>query len=229
MIVLFLLIDRGSVARCISHFKSLKHLRIEAIGSINMPTIMIFHFNELPELISYECISPGYRTDVLFMSSIRTNIENLTIACIFIGLGNILQRTPKLKYLNITVTSNRQQLSPMISFPLPVMNNLTHLKVKIRSLSYNHLLMLMKAMPHLEDLKLSGSSFGPNLDNGHHLKQLFGHMQDVQFTDFDSETAATLLDTILATFHDEIDRFWSHVECSIRNNRVYLSAFGQAS
>jgi hypothetical protein len=89
--------------------------------------------------------------------------------------------------------------------------------------------MLIKAMPHLEDLELSGSSFGPDLDNGHQLKKLFGHVQDIQFVDFDSETTATLLDIILATFHDEIDRFWSHVECIIRNNRVYLSAFGHAS
>jgi hypothetical protein len=61
-----LIIDRGSVVRYISNLKSLKNLRVQAIDGIDVLIIMIFHFNELTELKSFECTSPDYSTNVIF-------------------------------------------------------------------------------------------------------------------------------------------------------------------
>jgi hypothetical protein len=86
----------------------------------------------------------------------------------------------------------------------------------------------MKSMPYLESLALSGSSMGKNLDNGYQLKQLFGHLQEVILENLKCLTSASSVNTILSTFNNDVDGFWSDVTCSIKYDRAYLSAFGYA-
>jgi len=155
----------------------------------------------------------------------QTNIENLTVECVVYTFGNLLSQTPKLKYLNVDLTTYGPSESTLTDLPLPMMMNLTELKMKIHFLSYTHLFDIMKSMPNLESLELSGSSMGPNLDNGHQLKKLFGHLQEIILEDLECLTSASSVDTILATFNDG---FWSDVTCSIKYDRAYLSAFGYA-
>ena len=223
-----MLIERGSIVRYISNLKTLQNLRVQAVDSLTFLTIMIFHFNELPNIKSLECTSPGHRTDVIFPSPQRTNIESLTVECITPSLNSILLQTPKLQYLNVKVTNNKPEWSVSFLDPLPVMKNLTHLKMKIFSLSYDDLLKIMKSMPYLKDLELSGSSLGPNLDNGHQLKILFGHIKEVHLDDLECFTSVTSIEPILATFQNDIDGFWFDVTCSMKHDKVYLSAFGHA-
>jgi Ran GTPase-activating protein (RanGAP) involved in mRNA processing and transport len=105
---------------------------------------------------------------------------------------------------------------------------LNHLKMTIHLVSYTHLSDIMKSMPNLESLELSGTSLGENLDNGHKLKQLFGHLKIVDLDNFQCLTSTSSVDTILKTFNDDNNRFWSDVTCSIQYDRALLSAFGHA-
>ncbi|CAF1683408.1 unnamed protein product [Rotaria magnacalcarata] len=100
--------------------------------------------------------------------------------------------------------------------------------MKINSISYNHLFDIMKSMAHLENLELSGSTSGENLDSGHKLKQLFGHLQNVELENPVSPTYTASVNKILATFNDDNNGFWPNVTCSIKYERAYLSAFGYA-
>ncbi len=209
----------------ISKLKSLKNLRVQSKGEIYQLTIMIFCSNELPELKSFECTNSEYPTTVIFISAKKTNIENLTADCILYNLSNVLLQTPKLKYLNVDLTTYGPVEPMETEFPLPMMMNLTELKMKIHFISYIHLSDILKCMPHLESFELSGSSMGENLDNGHQLKQLFGHLQEVILENLECLTSNSLVDTILATFNDD---FWSDVTCSIKYDRAFLSAFGHA-
>lgn len=218
-------IEKSSVVKFLSKLKSLKNLRIQAIGEIDDLTLLIFCSNKLSELKSYECINSEYSTTVIFTWPIQTNIEYLTIDCILYNLSNILLQTPKLKYLNINLTNFQPEDRTKTNSSLPLMINLKDLKMKIHFVSFIQLSDIIKSMPNLEKLELSGSSMGKNLDNGHQLKQLFGHLQEVQLENLECLTSTSSIDTILSTF-DDINEFWSDVTCSIKYDRVYLSAFG---
>jgi hypothetical protein len=186
---------------------------------------MVICCNDLPELKSFECKSSDYETTVLFNWPRPTNIENLTVDCILYSFSNLLVQTPKLKYLNVKLTNYGPG---QIDSSIPIMMNLIHLKMNIRFISYDDLSQMLKSMPHLERIELSGNSMGKNLDNGHQLKQLFGHLHKVQLKNVRCLTSASSMDAILATFNDDIHGFWSNVTCSIEYDRAYLSAIGRA-
>jgi hypothetical protein len=189
---------------------------------------MVLCCNELPKLKSFECTNPEFFTTVIFTWPKQTNIEHLTVECTLHSFSNLLLQTPKLKYLNIDLINYAPIESIPTDPPLPIMMNLTQLKMEIHFISYFQLFHIMKSMPHLESLELSGSARGENLDNGHQLKQLFGHLQVVILEDLDCLASTSSVDTILKTFNDDVDGFWSNVTCSIKYDRAYLSAFGQA-
>jgi hypothetical protein len=219
-------VEKASVVKYISNLKSLKNLRIQAVDEMHDLTIMIFCSNKLPELKSYECRNSEHITSVLFCWPTQTNIEDLTVECVLHGLGNILLQTPKLKYLNIVLTGLLETIE--YDQPFPIMMNLIYLKIKIYLLSYNHLSNILKAMPKLESIELSGQSFGENFDNGHKLKQLFGHLKIVDLDNLVCLPSVSSVKKILKTFNNDNDGFWSDVTCSIEYKRAYLSAFGHA-
>jgi hypothetical protein len=66
---------------------------------------------------------------------------------------------------------------------------------------------------------------GENIDNGQQLKQLFGHLHELELDNLECLTSAKSVNKILSTFNDE---FWLDVTCSIKYNRAYLSGFGHA-
>jgi len=220
---------KSAVVKFICNLKSLINLRVQALGEIFNLILMVICGNGLPELKSFECTSPDYETTVIFNWPMPTNIEYLTVECILYSFGNLLLQTPKLKYLNVNLTNYGPEESILIDSSLPIMNNLTYLKMEIRFVSYDDLSYIIKSMPQLQILELSGSSMGENLDNGQQLKQLFGHLSEVELDNLECLTSASSVDTILATFNDDIDGFWSNVTCSIKyGDRAYLSAFGFA-
>ena len=204
----------------------MKNLRIQALNEIHDLTLMIICINALPKLKSYECTNPDCQTAVIFTWPEQTNIEDLTIECVLYGLSNILLQTPKLKYLNVNLINYGPAEFILTDAPLPLMKDLIHLKMQISFVSFNHLSDLMKSMPNLKSLELSGASMGENMDNGYKLKHLFGHLQEVILENLQCLTSASSANTILATFNDDINGFWSDVTCSIEYNRAYLSAFG---
>ena len=201
---------------------------MQAVDEMHDLTTMIFCSNKLPELKSYECINSEHITSVLFCWPTQTNIEDLTVECVLHGLGNILLQTPKLKYLNIDLINYGLLESAEYDQPFPIMMNLIYLKIKIHYLSYNHLSDILKAMPKLESIELSGQSFGENFDNGHKLKQLLGHIKIVDLDNLACLTSVSSRKKILKTFNNDNDGFWSDVTCSIEYDRAYLSAFGHA-
>ncbi|CAF1038020.1 unnamed protein product [Rotaria sp. Silwood1] len=221
-------IKKSSVVKYISNLKSLKNLCVQALGEIHDLILMVICSNGLPELKSFECTNPEYETNVMFTWPRQTNIESLTVECILYSLSYLLLQTPKLKYLNIKLTNFGPEELTITALPIPMMINLIHLKMETHFISYNHLFDLMKSMPHLESVELSGSCMGKDLDNGHRLKELFGHLQTVELENLECLTSAKSVNTILATFNDDIDGFWSDVICSIKYDRAYLSAFGHA-
>lgn len=202
------------------------NLRVQAIDEINDLILMVICCNELPKLKSFECINSEYSTSVIYTWPKQTNIEHLTVESILHSFSNLLLQTPKLKYLNIDLTNFEPEDSIPTNPSLPIMMNLKELKMKIHFISYIQLFEIMKSMPYLENLQLSGSSLGKNLDNGYQLKQLFGHLQEVILENLECLTSASSVDTILSTFNNDADGFWSDVTCSIKYDRVYLSAFG---
>ncbi|UJR08601.1 hypothetical protein I4U23_012860 [Adineta vaga] len=215
--------DKASVVKYISNLKSLKHLCIQSIGEIDVLTLAIFCGNILPELKSYECTNSDEETNVLFVWGSKTKIEQMTIGCILYSLSNLLIQTPNLQYLNMKLTNFGPEDTTLTSVPLPMMINLVHLKLEIHFVSYIHLGDLIKSMPNLESLELSGSSMGEDFDNGYQLKKLIGHLQVVILENLRCFTAALSIKTILATF----DNFWSDVSCTIEYDRAYLSAYAQ--
>jgi hypothetical protein len=88
------------------------------------------------------------------------------------------------------------------------MMHLTHVKMTIHFVSYTHLSDIMKSMPNLESLELSGTSSGENFENGHKLKQLFEHLQIVDLDNLQCLTSTSSVDTILKTFSDDNNGFW---------------------
>jgi hypothetical protein len=218
-------IDKSSAVKFISQLKSLRNLRIQSIGEIQTLIIMIFCLNGLPELKSFECINSEYQTNVIFPGCQPTNIESLTVDCVLYNLSNLLLQTPKLKYLNIILTNYGPNEWTLMSSPLPMMMNLVDLRMEIPFISYIHLSDLMKSMPNLKILELSGTSMGENIDNGQQLKQLFGHLHELELDNLECLTSAKSVNKILSTFNDE---FWLDVTCSIKYNRAYLSGFGHA-
>jgi hypothetical protein len=223
------MIAKSAVVKFISNLKSLRKLDIQAVDDIFDLVLMVICANDLPELKSFECTSSDYETTVLFKWPTSTNIENLTVDCILYGLGDLLVQTPKLKYLNVKLTNYGPGQSVLTDASLPMMMSLTHLKMNIRFVSYDDLSYVLKSMPHVENIELSGSSNGANLDNGHQLKQLFGHLQKVQLKNLGCVTSASSVDAILTSFNDDMNGFWSNVTCSIEYpDRARLSAMGRA-
>lgn len=223
----FLLVEKSAVVKFISNLKSLRKLHVQALGEIHDLVLMVIFCNELPELKSFECTTWDYDNTVLFNGPIPSNIENLTIDCSLYNLTNLLVQTPKLKYLNVTLIN--YGLEPSVLTDSSTMMSLIHLKMNIYFVSYNNLSDIVKSMPHLKIIELSGESTGQNLDNGHQLKQLFGHLSKVQLKNVACLMAASSTDAVLATFNDEINGFWSNVTCSIGfRNRVHITATDRA-
>jgi hypothetical protein len=69
-------IEKAPVVKYISKLKSLKNLRIEALGEIYDLSLVVFCSNDLPKLKSYECINSEHITSVIFTWPTQTNIEN---------------------------------------------------------------------------------------------------------------------------------------------------------
>jgi len=220
---------KSAVVKYISNLKSLKNLHVEAIDDINNLVLMIICGNGLCALKSFECTSPDHETNVIFNWPRPTNVEYLTVDCTLYGLSNLLVQTPKLKYFNVKLTNYGPGQSILTDSSLPIMMNLTHLKMHICFVSYDDLSHILKSMPHLEIIELSGSSMGKNFDNGHKLKQLFGHLRKVQLKNVECLTSASSADAILTTFNDDTNGFWSNVTCSLAyTDRAHLSAIGRA-
>lgn len=220
-------IEKSSVVKFLTKFKSLKNLRIQSIGENDQLTLMIFCSNELPNLLSYESKNREYPTVVIFTYPRKTNIEYLTVDCTLYNLSNILIQTPKLRYLNLDLTTYGQDDRTETQSPLPKMMFLTHLTLNIHFISYKHLTDLMKIFPLLKTLDLSGNSMGQHFDNGEQLKNLFAHLREIVIDELKCLTSATSKDQILSTFLNDIDGFWSDVSCSIEYDRALISAFGR--
>ena len=189
---------------------------------------MISSSNNRPTLISYESKNTEYPTVIFFTYPKPTNIEYLTIDSTLYNLSSILLQTPKLRYIDLDLTTYGREDQTETQFPLPKMMFLTHLSLNMHFISYIHLTDLIKVLPSLRTLDLSGNSMGAHFDNGEKLKSLFEHLREVVIEDLNCLTHSTSTNQILSTFYNQNNNgFWSDVTCSIQYDRALISAVGR--
>ncbi|CAF1082555.1 unnamed protein product [Didymodactylos carnosus] len=177
---------------------------------------MILCQNMLPQLkiliVTESCL---IRNKISSTAAIN-NLVYLIITCTWHDLSAILEHSPKLKYVNISLLGGNR----LTKFIFPTIKYLT---VNISSTYYNELFHMLKTMPNLKMFELTGHSCDDALSDGEKLRELI--LSSSSRFKLNIQLFVNLfIKNVLSTFRDE---YWCNIQCKLCMGFIKLSAISK--